>query len=208
MSRATSRPEFSCPGSSCACTKGPKRVSLTYHAPQRRSGNSTACAGQSLWHTPQPSQPSSSMEYTPSLNRTASKRHSSVQRPQAVHRSGSMRAVLPEIKTSSCCTCGFSRMCMSGTSTSRSQSTAFCPRAWASAANAAQTVVFPVPPLPLITTISRMAGPLGKVPHAASKFCKALPPFLPGRALRFRGRQAVGVGVGGLTLEGQFCQYG
>ena len=125
LSRDTSLPEFSLPGRSPACTKGPKRVLLMCHVPQSLSWKSMASEGQSFAHTPQPSQARGSMENAPFSSRTASNWQRRRHVPQWAHFSCMTTALGPPTKSSVFCTVGFRMMCMSGTSTSRSQMTAF-----------------------------------------------------------------------------------
>ena len=84
LSRVTSLPEFSCPGSSWAWTMGPKRLSLWCHTPQSRSGNRMAWSGQSTTQALQPSQCPGSTVKVPSARSMAPKAQTSSQTPQRV----------------------------------------------------------------------------------------------------------------------------
>ncbi|EKD37990.1 MAG: hypothetical protein ACD_75C00910G0004 [uncultured bacterium] len=160
--RLTSLPEFSSAIPRRAWTIGPNRASETYHSPHLCTGKSMACSGQRSTQTPHPSQAIGSTTNSPEI---APNRQSSRHLPHAVQASSRITAFEPPMKSVRRCTRGAIRRCRSAASTSASQSTQFS----ASMPNAAVTLVFPVPPLPLTTTSSRII--------AASPKCRRVPGY-------------------------------
>lgn len=87
-----------------------------------------------------------------------------------------------------------------GASTSRSQTTLF----WDRWARLAQTDVLPVPPLPLMTTISRMTGSFGERQHGIAQGFEPHPPFRRG----CRDEASLCVRFGGGAIKGQLAEQG
>ena len=151
--RATIRPVFSPPGFSRACHRGPRAVSPRRMVPRSIFFWEMHCSGHTKRHTLQPSQKPSSTTAFPSRTWIASYLQADSQIPHPVHRSRSASAMdMPE-KGSRRVSAGCSRRARFGASTSAS---ARIFRSSATAAREAVRVVFPVPPLPLIKTTSRM----------------------------------------------------
>ncbi|MBA7483816.1 hypothetical protein ES707_19333 [subsurface metagenome] len=117
----------------------------TNHSPDKLSSILIAPSGQIWLHTPQPSQEiGSTTKFC-----TALKRHTCSHFPHSLHLSLSITAFFPPLKSCLSKTSGWRRRCKSAASTSQSAITLFL----AKAAKEAAITVFPVPPLPLITTI-------------------------------------------------------
>lgn len=140
----------------------PARESETYQLPQRLAAKSIAETGQSSRHKPQPSQAKSFTRAVSSVIRMASNLQECAQRPHAQQSVSRMTARCPLTKGSVRWCSGWSSRCRSGASTSQSATTVGVDPSFFrldNRAKLASSEVLPVPPLPLMMTISLMAKP-------------------------------------------------